>query len=92
MNGRGQYSDGNDTPGVLAPPPVINWIFFLAGPWLQSFWPVAGLPGAVHYLAGGAMIAVSFVLAGLGLRVFVLARTSVKVYRSSPALIAEGQF
>ena len=72
--------------------PVINWIFFLAGPWLQYFWPVAVLPGAVRYLTGVTMIAASFVLAGLGLRVIVLARTSVKVYRSSPALIAEGPF
>ena len=83
-------SDGNDTPAVLAPPPVIYGVYLLAGLGLQSFWPVAVLPEAIRSVAGGGMVAASFVIAGLGLRVFVRARTSVNVYRSSSALIVKG--
>ena len=92
MNGHGRNFDGNDTPAVLAPPPVIYGVYLLAGLGLQSFWPVAVLPEAIRYVAGGGMVAASFVIAGLGLRVFVRARTSVNVYRSSSALIVKAPF
>ena len=82
----------NGTPGVLAPPPVIYAAFLLVGLGLQSVWPVAVLPETLRYVAGGGVVAASFVLAGLGWRAFVRARTSVNVYRSSSALIVEGPF
>ena len=84
--------DGNGTPGVLAPPPLIYGVFLFVGLGLQYVWPVAVVPDTVRYVGGGGVIAASFVFVGFGLRAFVRARTTVNVYRSASALIVEGPF
>ena len=84
--------DGNGTPGVLAPPPLIYGVFLFVGLGLQYVWPVAVVPDTVRYVGGGGVIAASFVFVGFGLRAFVRARTTVNVYRSASALIVGGPF
>ncbi len=81
-----------DTPGVIAPPPLIYFTLFLVGLALDFIWPttlgrlwVRLAVGTV--LAGGAMVLMWFAL-----REFARAGTPVEPYHPTTALVTGGPY
>jgi protein-S-isoprenylcysteine O-methyltransferase Ste14 len=85
-------NDGKDTPGVIAPPPLIYLAFLLAGLGAEYLWPLAVLPQAPRYAAGAAIIALGLLIAFSAFRQFRRHETSFKPYEPSTALITDGPF
>ncbi len=82
----------HDTPGVLAPPPVIYLPALLLGLVLDAVWPVGFVRGLVRYLLGGGLILVSGLIMPFVLRDFRRARTSFSLMQPSTAIITTGPF
>jgi len=80
----------NDTPGVVAPPPLIYLGFLVAGLGFNHFWPTRFLPDswrvpiAVLLIAGGAALVTS------GLRELRRIGTHVSPHQPSTALATGG--
>ena len=83
---------GQDTPGVVAPPPFIYLGSMLAGGLIYWGWPLEIVPGWRPLWIGIALIALSFVITGLTFREFGRAKTSVSPYEPTEALITTGPF
>jgi protein-S-isoprenylcysteine O-methyltransferase Ste14 len=83
---------GKDTPGVIAPPPVIYLAGLALAFVLDWVWPIALLPVAVQ-------VAIGIPLVGLGLAVVVLAflrfrraGTHIEPYKPTTALVTDGLY
>lgn len=81
-----------DTPGVIAPPPLILLGFFLAGLGLDWLRPVPFLPQSIQYALGGALIALALALAVSAIVCFSRAGTNVPTRRPATALVAAGPY
>ena len=81
-----------DTPGVLAPPPLIFALALILGWLLGRAVPLPFLPAAIAPWAGGGLIVAALVLAGAALREMRRARTAVDPYTPSTALVRTGPF
>ncbi len=91
--GNGKVGEGGkDTPGVIAPPPLIYFAFLLAGLGADALWPVAVLPQGPRYAAGAVVIALSLALVISAFGQFRRHKTSFKPYEPSTALITEGPY
>jgi protein-S-isoprenylcysteine O-methyltransferase Ste14 len=82
----------NDTPGVIALPPVIYLAFFLIGLALGYLWPAGFFPEDARRATGIAIVAVSGVIVAASLWGFKKAGTSFRADRPSTALITGGLF
>ncbi len=82
----------NDSPGVIALPPVIFGAFLMAGLVLEYLfsWPV--MARSAQYIAGAIVIAASFVLMPGALRVFRRAETPLDVRKPTSAIITNGPY
>jgi protein-S-isoprenylcysteine O-methyltransferase Ste14 len=81
-----------DTPGVIAPPPVIYLAGLVLAFALDWVWPIALLPVAVQ-------VAIGIPLIGLGLSVVVLAfmrfrrvGTHIEPYKPTTAIVTDGLY
>lgn len=82
----------NDTPGVIAPPPLIYGGFLLAGFGLDRLWPAGLGSGAAGDWAGGALILVGLaIVIACALR-FRKAGTAIEPYRTTTALVTSGLY
>jgi protein-S-isoprenylcysteine O-methyltransferase Ste14 len=88
----GTGKGGKDTPGVIAPPPVIYAAFGLAGLGAEYLWPVAVLPQGPQYAAGTAAIALGLALGFAAIHQFRRHKTSIKPHEPSTALITAGPY
>lgn len=82
----------DDTPGVIAPPPLIYLAFLLIGLALGHFWPARFLPGSWSIPLAVLLIVGGLALGALGLREFRRVGTQVSPYRSSTALSTDGVY
>ncbi len=88
----GSNSDGKDTAGVIAPPPVIYLAFLSIGFGADALWPAAMLPQGPRYAAGIGAIVLGLVLGFSAFRQFRRHDTSVKPHEPSTALITAGPY
>lgn len=86
-----QSGRSRDTPGVIAPPPVIYLASLGLGFALEALLPGADLPGWAQWI-GGAIIVVGVVLIVSFERAFKRAGTDVNPYRPSTALATDGPY
>ncbi len=84
--------DEPDRPGVIAPPPLIYLLFFLAGLAIDLVWPLPLLPQWVQYVFGLALVILSGMLIAWTLSMFRRAGTSLNIREPTTALIIRGPF
>jgi protein-S-isoprenylcysteine O-methyltransferase Ste14 len=87
---------GNESSGVIAPPPLIyaaGIVLGLALNWLAPLplWP-GGAGRALRWTAGGALFAVAALLAAWAMLRFARAGTPVPTWRPTKALVVEGPY
>ncbi|MCZ8194697.1 isoprenylcysteine carboxylmethyltransferase family protein [Brevundimonas sp.] len=85
---------GRDTPGVIAPPPLIYLGFLLAAAglgWLLGE-PSLGLPDQVRRIAAVVLVAVGLMLDGTAAFAFRRAGTAVEPWKPSTAIVAAGPY
>ncbi len=81
-----------DTPGVLAPPPLIFATALVLGWLLDRVVPLPLLPAAIAPWAGGVLVIVALAIAAGAIREMRRARTAVDPYTPSSALVRTGPF
>jgi len=81
-----------DTPGVLAPPPLIFAGALILGWLLDRMVPQPVLPAAIAPWAGGVLVAAALALAGAAAREMRRIGTAVDPYTPSTALVLTGPF
>ena len=82
----------DDTPGILAPPPLIFAAALLLGWLLGLVVPVPALPAAIAPWVGLVLVIAGMAIAIAALWAFRHARTAVDPYRPSTALVRSGPF
>lgn len=82
----------NESPGVIALPPVIFGAFLTAGLVLEYLFSRPMMAQSGQYIAGGIVIAVSFVLIPGALRGFRHAETPLDVRKPTSAIITDGPY
>ena len=80
----------DDTPGVIAPPPLIYVGFLVVGLTLDHFWPVGFLPVSWRIPILILLIAAGAILAGFGLGEFGRVGTEISPYKPTTALATGG--
>ena len=89
-------SQAHDTPGVIAPPPLIALAAVVLGlllNWLLPAYVVTVLlPFTARIAIGVLLMAAGLALAVIGERRFVRAGTEVKPWKPSTALVTDGVF
>ena len=81
-----------DTPGVIAPPPLIYLGALAIGFGLDALTGGATLPSTVARPAGAALIVTGFGLLGTFVRAFDRARTPIDPYTPSEAIATDGPY
>lgn len=84
-----------DTPGVIAPPPLIALGAVLGGAAAEQIAPLgwmADAPSAVRWPIAGAMIILAVVMIGAAILLFQRAGTAVQTRRASTALVTTGVY
>ena len=82
----------NDSPGVIAKPPLIYLGFLLLGLGLDRLWPVAVLPEAVLSPLGWVLIGLGLLVAVAAVRRFKAAGTSFHTHKPATAIISDGPY
>jgi protein-S-isoprenylcysteine O-methyltransferase Ste14 len=83
---------GKDTPGVVAPPPVLLLAAILGGVGLQRLVPIPLVPGGVPAAAGIVVIAAALSLAAASIREFRRAGTEYETRKPATALVVRGPY
>lgn len=81
-----------DTPGVIAPPPLVYLCSILAGWVLQYLWPLEVLPARMGTALGGPVILVAVVFFVLCIRELRAAGTSIQTRRPTTVIIRTGPY
>ncbi len=81
-----------DTPGVLAPPPLIFAAALVLGWLLNRAVPLPLLPAAIAPWVGGVLVITALAIAAAAMREMRRARTAVDPYTPSTALVRTGPF
>ena len=81
-----------DTPGVIAPPPLIYGGTFLIGYLLNLAYPTRVLPTQLTYIVGWPLITLAGFLVILGVWALRHAETPVDPYKSTTTLVLNGPF
>ena len=81
-----------ETPGVIAPPPLIYAAGVGAGFALEAILPSPSLPAAFRVVLGGALLAAGLGLQGSFIALFRRARTPVAPYQPTTALVTDGPY
>jgi len=82
----------NETSGVLLPPPVVYFVFLLAGYWVDKYLPLPFINTNMSFIAGISIIVLSFILFGVVLLEFSRLKTSVDHRKPTNAIITTGAF
>jgi len=81
-----------DTPGVIALPPLVYVLGLALGLGLEALLPSAAIPGEVRWPAGGLLLAAGMLLGPWFLITFWRAGTPVDVAKPTSALVTHGPF
>ncbi len=81
-----------DSPGVIAPPPLIYGGFLILGAALEWHWPASLLPMPVRVAAGAGTITLSLAIAAWAGIQFRRAGTNFDVRKPVIALVISGPF
>jgi protein-S-isoprenylcysteine O-methyltransferase Ste14 len=81
-----------DTPGVVAPPPLIVLAFVAVGFLFHWFWPLLFAIGVGYDILGGVLIVAGLAIAIWGRNLFIRAGTNVEPYKPTTAIVDEGPF
>jgi protein-S-isoprenylcysteine O-methyltransferase Ste14 len=81
-----------DSPGVIAPPPLIYLAGLATGFILEILLPSASVPPAVTWPIGGALVVAGLALARSFFRALHGANTPVSPYSPSTALVTTGPY
>lgn len=85
-----------DTPGVVAPPPLILAVALAIGAVLDRVYPVpifgAGAADLARYIASGVLIVGGLALMATFLRAFRRHGTNVPTYRPATTLVTDGPY
>src|SRR5947209_4995115 len=92
MDRDSQPSDGGDTAGVIAPPPLIYLGGLAAGFALRSVLPATPVAPRVRWPLAGALLATGGTLMGSFVRAFGRAGTPVSPYSASRVLVTSGPY
>lgn len=82
----------NDTPSILAPPPLIYFAGLVIGLVLDLLWPMPVLPQSLQYSVGLALMAASSVIAVLGFREFARVNTPFDARKATRNIITSGPY
>ena len=82
----------DDTPGVIAPPPLITVGFIAGGFILDSFWPVSLPDLALEPLPGILVLTAGFLVSAWSVLEFVRHGTNPDPYRPTTAIVTTGPF
>jgi protein-S-isoprenylcysteine O-methyltransferase Ste14 len=91
-NAAGRASAEHDTPGVIAPPPLIYLGGLLIGFGLQALLAPTSVPELVRWPLGGALIVIGAFLARAFFRAFTSAGTPVSPYSTPRKLVTGGPY
>ncbi|MEX2649889.1 MAG: isoprenylcysteine carboxylmethyltransferase family protein [Alphaproteobacteria bacterium] len=81
-----------DSPGVIAPPPLIVLGALAVTLGLDGLWPAPLLDSTIQVVAGGGVLAAGLALVATCVRLFVRAGTNVPTYRPTTVLVTEGPY
>lgn len=81
-----------DTPGVIAPPPLIALGHLLVGLGLDAFWPLPFLDAPAQWVLGVGFVAPAVALALWCIWLFRRADTAVEPWQPSTALVTAGPY
>ncbi len=84
--------DAKDTPGVIAPPPLVYLGALAAGLLLDRFRPLAAFEARPAAIAGLGFLALGALLMFLGMREFQRAGTDYRPYKPTTRIIESGPF
>lgn len=84
--------NNKDTPGVIAPPPLIYGGFLLIGFVIDCIWPIPVLPDNVQYALGGVLIALALAIIFPAFIMFRKLGTAVRPDRPTTAIITGGPY
>jgi protein-S-isoprenylcysteine O-methyltransferase Ste14 len=84
--------DAKDTPGVIAPPPLVYLGALAAGLLLDRFLPLAAFEARPAAIAGLGFLALGALLMFLGMREFQRAGTDYRPYKPTTRIIESGPF
>ena len=82
----------NDSPGVIAKPPLIYLGFLLLGIGLDRLWPVAVLPEIAQSPVGGVLIGLGVLVILSAIRHFKAAGTSFHTHKPATAILSDGLY
>ena len=85
-------AEENDSPGVIAKPPLIYLGFLLLGLGLDRLWPVAVLPEAVLSPLGWVLIGLGVLVVLAAVRRFKAVGTSFHTHKPATAIISDGPY
>jgi protein-S-isoprenylcysteine O-methyltransferase Ste14 len=83
---------GKDSPGVIAPPPVIYLAGLALAFVLDWFWPIALLPDAVQVAIGIPLIVLGLSVVLLAFMRFRRAGTHIEPYKPTTAIVTDGLY
>jgi protein-S-isoprenylcysteine O-methyltransferase Ste14 len=83
---------GRDSPGVLAPPPLIYLAGLGAGLLLDALLSSASLPAAVRWPVGALLVVGGFSLMATFVGAFRRAQTNVDPWKPTTAIVTDGPY
>jgi len=81
-----------DSPGVVAPPPLIYLAGMALAFGIELVWPVSLFPAAIRYPAGAGLIAAGLLVVALAFRRFRTAGTHIEPYKPTTAIVTDGLY
>jgi protein-S-isoprenylcysteine O-methyltransferase Ste14 len=83
---------GRDTPGVIAPPPLIFLAGLAVGFGLEALLPGSAVPDALAWILGGAFVLSGLALLSSFIGAFRRAHTAVAPYSPTTAIVTDGPY
>jgi len=83
-------SRSDDRPGVIAPPPLIALIMIAAGFAASLIQPLPFIDGNARYIAGGALLILSAVIAAMAFSKMKGAGTNIDVRKPATTVVTDG--
>ena len=85
-------TEPKDTPGVIAPPPIIFFGLWLLGLALNFFSPQPWLPDGLRWIVGVPLVGVGLLLGLWAFQTFRRAHTPTNPYESPTAIATDGPY
>lgn len=81
-----------DSPGVIAPPPLIFLAGLAVGFGLEALLPDTSLPDALSWILGGALVLAGLALLGSFVGAFRREHTAIDPYSATTAIVTGGPY